>query len=345
MDMFELVTAKNLTSYWQENPNKGPYVGEALFPRKKQVGIKLSELKGKGGVPIALVASAFDTNVLYRDRIELTSLSYNMPYFKEASKVSEELRQELLTLKPEYANVVLTKIFNDQVDLIDGAEVVPERMRMQLLSTGTISIVENGVNKQYNYGFDSDKQIHTVTTKWDKTGADPIADIEAQMEVAYQRTGVKIGAILLTPKMLNTIAKSDAVVAQFAKQLNPVRPTSERVKEYLATELNVVVLVQDKKYIKARDTSKKEVPFFPDDRVALIPNAILGDTTYGTTPEEADLMAQNTAATSCSIVNTGVCVTTWKTLDPVNVNTKVSEIVLPTFPMIDSLQIVIGVTE
>lgn len=70
----------------------------------------------------------------------------------------------------------------------------------------------------------------------------------------------------------------------------------------------------------------------------MIPEGNLGNTWYGTTPEEADLMSGGTAA-EVQIVDTGVAITTIKEPHPVNVETIVSEIVLPSFETIDNIYI------
>ena len=69
--------------------------------------------------------------------------------------------------------------------------------------------------------------------------------------------------------------------------------------------------------------------FYPDDRASFLPASTLGSTWYGTTPEEADLVAKT--GIDVTIVNTGVAVTTLIKEHPVNVETIVSEIVLPSF--------------
>ena len=55
----------------------------------------------------------------------------------------------------------------------------------------------------------------------------------------------------------------------------------------------------------------------------------MGTGWFGTTPEQSDLMSGSTA--NVSITDTGVAATTTKETDPVNVNTKVSMIYLPSF--------------
>ena len=68
----------------------------------------------------------------------------------------------------------------------------------------------------------------------------------------------------------------------------------------------------------------------PDGLVALVPEGSIGNTWYGTTPEEAD--GVNTA-----LVNTGVALTTMKIPHPVNTNIIASEIVLPSYERMDEV--------
>ena len=69
--------------------------------------------------------------------------------------------------------------------------------------------------------------------------------------------------------------------------------------------------------------------------VALFPTGNLGNTWFGTTPEESDLMSGT--ADNVSITDVGVAVTTMKKSDPVNVETKVTMICLPSFETADSV--------
>jgi hypothetical protein len=70
-----------------------------------------------------------------------------------------------------------------------------------------------------------------------------------------------------------------------------------------------------------------------------LPSYALGNTWFGTTPEEFDLMS-GTANASVSIVNTGVAITTIKEPHPVNVQTIVSEIILPSFERMDDIFVI-----
>ena len=90
MTIFDLLTAPEITAYWevlvQDEP---PYVGEELFPSDKKRGLDLKWLKGARGLPVVLNTSAFDVHAIPRPRIGFDRLTAQMPYFKESYYVDE----------------------------------------------------------------------------------------------------------------------------------------------------------------------------------------------------------------------------------------------------------------
>ena len=122
----EIVSAKEIAAYYTEKmSNKIPYLGEVLFPRSKTLGLDLSWIKGAGGLPVVLKPSAFDVNVTLRDRVGLSKIETEMPFFKEGILVKEKDRQELNKLlgsgNTQYLDLILSKIFDDATTLVDGA--------------------------------------------------------------------------------------------------------------------------------------------------------------------------------------------------------------------------------
>lgn len=109
--------------------------------------------------------------------------------------------------------------------------------------------------------------------------------------------------------------------------------TDTLMRQYLENKLELTIAVYNKKYA-LQDGSNHL--YYPDDYFTLIPDGTLGHTWFGTTPEEADLMSGATSA-EVSIVNTGVAITTIKQPHPVNVETIVSAITLPSFETIDNI--------
>lgn len=338
------ITAKNIRAIYEADlDNRPPFLGEAFFPAIKQMGLEIDLIKGKQGLPVALVSANWDTDVLYRDRIGFTSLQAELPFFKEAYKMSEKLRQQILTTTENYRDILFDRVFDDVNELLDGAEVTVERMRMQLLGTGTISVQENGVDKQYDYGFNSSTQFVTESTLWSASGAHPFKSFMARLK-AYKTLTKKTPkyAVFGYDAYQKLIEDADVIAVFENRTVNPtLAPTEAEIHTYIESRSGVKIFLNEDQYIKARDNTRTATYYYPSDRYTILSTDTLGETVYGTTPEEADLLAgASSSVLSGEVVGNGVAVTTWKEVDPVCVSVKVSEVVAPSCPEIDKIYIV-----
>ena len=342
-NIFDLVNAKEIATYWtQKVENRIPYLGETLFPAQKQLGLDISWFKGSQGLPVMLKPSAFDTKATLRDRIGISKIETEMPFFREAMRIGEKERQELnkasAAANAQFLMPVLNRIYDDAGTLIDGALVVPERMRMQLLSTGKIAVSAtidgNRVAYDYDYKFPATHKKTLNTKKWSDTeNALPVQDIQEWQDKIEEDFGTRPNRAICTRKTWNYLLQNKSI----RLDMDPIGGTNRimtdsMLQQYLETKLGLRVAVYNKKF----SLDGTPTLFFPDDYFTLIPDGNLGNTYYGTTPEESDLMSGATEA-QVQIVNTGVAVTSIREPHPVNVMTIVSEIVLPSFEAIDGV--------
>ena len=329
--IFDFVNANEMVSYWSTlTKDRTPYLGETLFPAQKKLGLDLKWIKGSAGLPVVLKPSAFDSGAIPRPRIGFDRLSAEMPFFKESLYIDEELRQQLNmvldTGNQAYIDAVLNRVFNDNMVLLEGAAARREQMRMMALTTGAISIVANGQAYSYDYGMPSDHKV-TVNTSWSNTAADIGADIVAGQDKIEDDTGVRPTRAVCDRKtwgymLRNEIfKKSIYVLSQGQATL-----TDSVLKQHLMDTYGLEVVVYSKRY---NNDSKTATKFVPDDTFVMFPSGTLGTTWFGTTPEESDLMGGKAA--NVSITDVGVAVTSIEKADPVNVETKVTMISLPSF--------------
>ncbi|MGG4449645.1 major capsid protein [Brevibacillus porteri] len=341
--IFDLINARNIATYYEENgSNKIPYLGEALFPAKKQLGLDLSWIKGFNGLPVQLKPSEFDAKATLRDRVQMNKIDTEMPFFREAMRVGEKERQELLRLmsstNSQYLMPVINKIYDDATNLVNGARVISERMIMQLLSSGKISIAANRLNYEYDYQMPAAHKVTlTGTDMWSDPTSNPVDDIRIWQDLIEDDTGVRPARGLCTRKTWNYLLANETI----RKDMNPVGGqnlilTDSMLQQYFAAKLGVSIAVYNKKF--ALEVGGAAQSFYPDEYFTLIPDGNLGNLYYGTTPEEADLMSGGTSA-EVQIVNSGVAITTIKEPHPVNVETIVSQICLPSFETIDTILI------
>jgi hypothetical protein len=324
--IFDLVTAGDITAYWEENiSNTIPYLGEELWPSQQKLGLKLEWIKGASGLPIVLKPSAYDAVAQKRDRIGFEKLEAEMPFFKESMYINEELRQQLNmvleTGNQAYINTIVNNIFNDEISLLDGARAQRERIRMMALTNGIpdnhkIDVTDNGGKP------------------WSDPDATIIDDIRDILDTVENDTGIRPTRGIANRSLMKYLRKNNEI-RQAINGSDSTAPVSDsKIKAYIMDELNLEIVVYSKKY---KDEKGKETSYVEDDLLVLFPEGVLGTGWFGTTPEQSDLMSGNAA--NVSITDTGVAVTTSQKVDPVNVDTKVSMIYLPDFPTADQIAI------
>lgn len=347
MRLTDVFTAEAIAlNYTNAASNAIPYLGTGFFPAKKKAGLDLKWIKGHNGLPVSLAPSNFDAKSKFRDRVGIDTAETQMAFFRESMLVKEADEQEIMRVKDAndpYAQQVLDNIFNDTKTLVDGADVVPERMRMQLLAPvgGNVGIFinANGVNYKYNYDPDGEwkanhyLKIETANDKWNAPETcDPLKNIEDALDAQEAATGNRPEILLMAKGTFNLIKNSAKVRSGILAQnvTANVNYTSAKVKAFVEEELSVQIIIYNKQYKNEEGVATK---FYPDNIVMMLPNGALGSTWYGTTPEERTLAGSGEA--NVSIVNTGVAVAVTVTSDPVNTKTTVSEICLPSFERLD----------
>ena len=341
MSIFDLVRAPEITSYWEEHSQHlPPYLGEELWPADKKLGLNLEWIKGANGLPVVLKPSAFDATAIPRPRIGFDTLKTQMPFFKESAYIDEELRQQLNmvieTGNQNYTDAVVRRIFDDETRLLSGARARREEMRMMALTTGAIAITANGQDYNYDYGMPEAHKVQ-VTTPWsDVENADPIEDLRTWMDQIEADTGIRPTRGVLSRKTWGYLRRNQRIIKSlFVLSNGQVGAISDgRLTTYLSDELGLELLIYSKQYMNDKNVATK---FVPDEMVSLFPSGNLGKTWFGTTPEESDLMGGKVA--NVAITDVGVAVTTIEHADPVNVETKVTMICLPSFEAANSVLI------
>lgn len=340
MTIFDLVQAQEITAYWEELvQDEAPYPCEELFPNDKKRGLNLSWLKGSRGLPVVLKTSAFDVHAIPRQRIGFEKLSAEMPFFKESMYIDEELRQELNmvleTGNQAYIDSVMNRIFDDEMQLLRAARASRERMRMMALTTGVVSMANNGQVFNYDYQVPENHKS-TVGVSWSTiASADPIEDMRKAKELISDETGAVITRAMCDGVTWRNIRNNQNIQKKIYVLSNGVGSISDdRLRQYILDEVGITVVVNDKRYI---DENENTLKFMPSNTFVMFPAGELGKTWFGTTPEESDLMTGKVA--NVSITDTGVAVTTVQKADPVNVETKVTQICLPSFPEADKIYI------
>ena len=352
----EAFTARALGVAWnnyQQTLGTAPYLGRSFFGTDKKIGLDLRFIKGRKGLPVALKASNFDAKAPLRDPIGFKDIQNEMPFFREGYTVTEKEEQEYMKYldaeNSDLANQVLREIMKNPMDLVLGADVVPERMIWQLMAPvdgiPKIDVVVDGGDK-YSIDYTGDNGVAykktnyielSGTSLWsDSVNATPIQDLVDAQEQHKDNTGEILSTFVMNQKTWKQFVNAEDTRKQVQGILayqNGIRIKDSEVKSYMLDNYGITILVYNKLYIGEDGASHK---FIPDGVVSGIAGTVssLGTVWYGTTPEER---SGSLAKGDLSIVNTGVSIYTYTTEHPVNTHCIVSEIVLPSYENMDSV--------
>lgn len=343
--IYDLINVHDIAAYYTNSPaTEQPFLGEELFPSKKQIGMDLSYIKGSHNAQVALRPAAFDTNVIPRGRHGFSEIKNRMPFYKESTYVDEEIRQKLLLVansgNPAYQDVILNNIFDNTTELITAAQVAREIVRMQALTTGKAIVSGNGTSNEYDY-FMPEGNLVTATTPWNQSGSNPLADIKVAKRYISHLTGATLTRAVVNQATWDALLANETIkstVLSSSANASTAIVLDSQLTAFLQSNVQIQFAVYDKGYV---DTKGAFHSYIPDGTVVFMPNGTLGSTWFGTTPEEADLMSIANVA-NVALVDLGVAITTMPKADPVTVETKVSQLTLPSFEMADSVYVLSG---
>lgn len=330
--------------------NKIPYLGLNFFPEEKKAGIDLRWIRSHKGLSPILAPSNFDALPVIRAREGIKIEKTEMPFFRESMQVTERDMIDLARVEDEtdpYLESALRSIYDDTNTLISSAEVVGEIMRMQLLSAvgghPQIGISANGMNYSYNYDPNNEYSANNYlalsgTSVWsDAENATPIDDLN-KAKLAVSAKGYASAYVLMNSTTLALLRASAQVksVAQGVAYNTPYM-SDTLVTQIIKDTTGLDIVIYDKTY---KDTNGNVAKYYPDGQVTLLPVEPLGKTWYGQTPAERSIGQVTNAQTA--LYGGGIAVTT----EPEMKNgvyrfiTTVSEIVLPSYELMDSTYVI-----
>lgn len=347
----EVINSASIAQVATENSsNQIPYLGLNWFPERKKSGLDLKWIKTHKGLPVSLKASNFDALPTIRAREGLKAEKTQMAFFREQMIVTEEDAQEIDRIKDEndpYLQGALQSIYDDTSTLVNGAEVVPERMRMQLLATvdghPVIGIESDGVAYTYDYDpngeYAADHYLKlTGTDMWSDTeNSNPLKDLNDARK-ALAKKGKIASYVLMNSNTFQYLLDNQKVKnAILAQNLTAnIELTDANVMSIVKSRTQLTIVLYDKMYAEENaDGTKSEYLFYPDNKVTLLPAGALGSTWFGTTPEERT--AAQVADVDVSMYGIGIAVATKTEYGPPAITSvTASEIVLPSYEGMDS---------
>lgn len=336
-EIYEVLSKPTVLQYIK-NRTYPPLMGQTLFPEVKKPDFEFEYIKGSGGLPVIAHLHAFDTEAEIGSRDGYEKVNFEAFMIKRKIRVDERNIIKLRTPRNDAEfKYVRDKLFNDIDNMVNAVRSRIEKCRMDVLAKGVLEIRENGVNKDVDYLVpDKNKPVLTGTDLWSSPDSDPLKDMLEWKEIVRDATGDVVTRALTSTKILMMLCNHPKIRKAMLGVNSEIIPTRIQLNAFLAEHELPRIAVNDTKY--REETSQPGVyathRYFPENKFVMMPDGLLGETIYGPTPEEGELMSDK----SVDIRDVGnIIVEIYKTKDPVAHWTKAVALSAPSFPMADSV--------
>lgn len=331
----EILTTKELIDYTKERKQPA-MVGETLFPSQKTDELEIEMIKGANNLPVSASVHAFDSETEIGSREGASKGFQELALIKRKEKVGEKL---LIALNNPRTTAeekrVINSVFNIVDNLVNSVLVRVEAMRLEALSTGKIVLNENGVKATIDYGM---LNVHKVSKTWSSGTPDILEDIFSLCDTINDNSGFRPTRVLTSMTNLNRMLK-DASIRSAVFGTNSTRLLNvNELNQFLAAQSLPQIATYDAKYrVQGKNGAYTTNRYLPDNTFVLLPDGKMGDTFYGPTAEEIELIQKG----DIDIEMIGnILVEQYATADPVAKWIKAVATALPSFPYADQVGVI-----
>lgn len=323
----ELFNTKELLNYYRVKKQPA-MLGDTLFPARKIQDIKFDMITGANGLPVSASVHAFDTETELASREVLQKGAAELALIKRKIAIGE--REIIAINNPRMDSeqkALVMELFKDGDKMVNSVQTRIEAMRMELLSSGKINVKENGVSITLDYSVPGGNK---KTFDWsDPATAKPLEDIKTLADAVEDASGTKPTRILTSSKVLNKILACESVKkAIFGVNFDKIATRKDLNSLLESMELPQVAVYNAKYKVKGSNGKYTTKRYFPENILSMFAENALGETIFGLTAEEIELLGSNKMEEAKMVGNIFVGVE--KEGDPVRRYTKAVATALPT---------------
>lgn len=323
-----MISDKDRLDFSQNYSIQRTYVGDRLFPDIKTENLEAEYERLSEGMelPTAAMVHAFDTEAAIGVRPSFEKVSVEKLLIKEKINQSERLAH--LINKGVRESRLVDYVYDDMNRLANSVKTRTEIAKMEVMSTGKMTIKENNLDMTIDYGVNKFKELEN----WEDPTHNILADIEEMVSMA-KSGGYAVNAALTSDKMVGYMLKNEGI----AKSIHGINGQGMIVtKTQLSTLMNelfgITVTVDEDMYGVPTQDNKGRTPvrFFPENVFTLYVagvNGKVGSGLWGVTPEE-----ERQGAFTDVNYKQFITISQWATPDPVAEWTKASGVFIPVLP-------------
>ena len=325
MDILKYLARENLDEFSRNYNYDTDFLGDILFPKQKtkNLAIKVKQLVKNGNLPAIAKFSAFNAEAPIGSREKFEEKDYEKLLIKEKIQVGEVD----LYLKNMSDDEIIDYLYDDMSIETQRVLARAEVANMQVLSTGALTINENGFSGVIDYGYNSNHDVNF--TGWNDPTHSIVDDLNNVIEAA-KAEGKTIRRAVTSSKIIGYMVKNEELV--FALNSINLAATRKNVLNYILEAYGIDFVENDRLYkVEGGDVATHR--FFPEDKIAFFGDGQFGAGLLAPTPSEM----QNLKAPGDTDLRQFVYLDAWSTKDPATTWTMGSMVYLPLPIDIDNL--------
>lgn len=335
-DILKQITPKDRIDFAQNFNIARNYLGDVMFPdvKTKNMQAEFYRLSDRANLPVMALIHGLDTEAHIASRDTFERVEFEKLLIKQKINQSERLQQ--LRNMGVLDEDVIAYVYDDMGRMAEGVKTRSEVAKIQALTTGKLTIKENGISLVLDYGV---KASHKVGKTWNASTADILGDIQSMIDIA-KGEGQTPNTIVTTSKVMNAIRKNQGVqTAIYGNAGVGTFVSNQQIQSLLSAMFDInTVRVNDEQYRYEKANGTKVVDYYMErDKFVLCvadSNGAIGSGLWGVTPEE---LAQGVYTEKSA--QQFITITQWETPDPVAVWTKASGMFVPVLPNVDGIVI------
>jgi hypothetical protein len=329
--VYDLVLPQLLVNYAREYDNevlRNQFILEAFLPNKLIDDLEYRIRKGTITDVDAGQFRAWDTPAPMTGRPGVTRIRGELAPVSRQIPLGEEEMLRLRALERGNDDPIISAIYDDVERMIRSVQARVELARGQLLYTGKVTINENGLQIEADFGLPGSHNV-TAGTVWTNTAsATPLTDLLTWQDLYITDNGRPPGTLLMAQARLsNLYLNAEMRAAAAANGTTPARVNRETVDAIFAANGLPPISVYD---VTVRVDGIATRPI-PADRVLMLPppDEPFGNTFYGVTAEAIKLRSKGYIEADAM---PGVVAVVTETDHPVQTFTVGTAIALPVLP-------------
>ena len=262
---------------------------ESKFPARTIQGSKYEFVMDQDTRVTMARYHALNSNTDLDSRVGTETMYGTLGYIKRERSLNED---DLLMLAAPITDIAFRQArdnaYNDSWAMIQACRERVEATRAEVVTTGKITIDENGYKAEYDFGIPEENK---KDFKWNDPKTDILEDIlDTCDQIENNGQGIRPAYMIVANKTIKMLLSNEKLRSAMFGVNSAIYPTQATLNSYFAQwGLPQLVRYNDTaRFANANNTGYEEKRLMGEDQVIFIPEGPLGETIYGTTPEEVN---------------------------------------------------------